>query len=94
MAQKSVGDHEASRLNIQSGQIGADVARVERRWAVDYDKAVELAANAPDVDAAKVHRLKAQLRRGAYRIDASDIAVAMLQEAVKDCWLGCELDRR
>jgi flagellar biosynthesis anti-sigma factor FlgM len=91
MAQRPVGDDEASCLSVQSA---AAVAPVARRWAVDYDKAVELAANAPDVDAAKVHRLKAQLRRGAYRIGASDIAAAMLQEAVRDYWLGCELDRR
>ena len=48
--------------------------------AKDAAKAKELASSAPDVDEAKIARLKAAIQSGGYKVDAEKIADRLVDE--------------
>ena len=76
-----IDDAEAIRL---PAHVEVSVAPARPRRAMAHAKAAEIARNTPDVDAAKIHQFKEQLKNGTYRVDAGSIADAMLQEVVKN----------
>jgi flagellar biosynthesis anti-sigma factor FlgM len=76
-----IHDKEAFRLHAH---VEVSVAPARGKRAMAHATETEVARNAPDVNAAKVQQLKAQLKNGTYRVDAGSIADAMLKEAVKN----------
>ncbi len=79
---KAEGKAEGKRATRSAAEPNSEKVEVSAR-ARESAKAKEIAMSAPDVDEAKVNRLREAIHSGAYKVDGKAVADKMVDEHIQ-----------